>query len=265
MSEFAGGERRVSLAANSFASATTILWQRELMQFLRRPGRVIAALGQPVLLWLLLGSGLGSAFEFAGENYLVFFFPGMVFLIVLFSTIFSTIAVIEDRQRGFLRAVLASPSSRSAIVLGKLLGSSTLATVQGAVVLLLAPVAGIPLSVIGFATAVALLFLYAMALSALGLALAWRSESTAEYHAAMNFLLLPMWLLSGALFPATKSPFWLAALLSVNPLRYGVDGLRGLLGGVSAGSGAAWIVGAVFFAVAFAICLVVARRRTEVM
>lgn len=247
-----------------FGTATAVLWQREVLQFVRRPGRVIAALGQPVLLWILLGSGLGSAFEFGGENYLVFFFPGMVFLIVLFSTIFSTISVIEDRQRGFLRAVLASPSPRSAIVLGKLLGSSTLAVLQGLAVLLLAPLAGLAWTPVALGLSIALLFLYALALSALGLALAWRADSTAEYHAAMNFLLLPMWLLSGALFPAAKSPFWLAALLSVNPLRYGVDGLRSLLGATPGGGlAAAWIVGAAFLAVSFAACLVSARRRSE--
>lgn len=257
------------LAAQEFGAAAAVLWQREILHFVRRPGRVIAALGQPVLLWLLLGSGLGSAFEFAGENYLVFFFPGMVFLIVLFSTIFSTISVIEDRQRGFLRAVLASPSSRSAIVVGKLLGSSTIAVGQGVAVLLLAPWAGLTWTPATLLLSIALLFLYALALSGLGLALAWRSESTAEYHAAMNFLLLPMWLLSGALFPAAKSPFWLAVLLSVNPLRYGVDGLRSLLSGVpsgAAGAGpAAWIVGAAFLAVSFGICLAAARRRSETL
>lgn len=245
-------------------AATGILWRRDVLNFLRRPGRIAAALGQPVLLWVLLGSGLGSAFRFGDQGYLAFFFPGTIFLVVLFSTIFSTISVIEDRQRGFLRAVLASPVPRPALVLGKALGAATLAVAQGAAVLVLSPMVGLAPTAAGLASAVGLLFLYAVALSALGWSLAWLSTTTAGYHAAMNSLLLPMWLLSGAVFPAAKVPPWMALLLSVNPLTYGLAGLRAalspVLGPVEPWP---WVVGLAFAASTGLLALLVTRRAAD--
>lgn len=244
--------------------AAGVLWRREWVLFLRRPGRVAAALGQPLLLWLFLGSGLGPDLEFAGQDYRTYFFPGMLLLIVLFSTIFSTISVIEDRQRGFLRAVLASPAPRLGLVLGKCLGGASLALLQGMLVLLLAPLAGLSLSPAGFAVACGLLFLFALALSALGYALAWLSETTAGFHAAMSFLLLPLWLLSGAIFPAGKSPFWLAIVVSLNPLAYGLEGLRAaLVPGRGLAGPAPWVVGLGFTALAGIVALTVSRRGAD--
>jgi ABC-2 type transport system permease protein len=249
---------------DAIPGAAGVLWRREVLQFARRPGRVVAALGQPLLLWLLLGSGLGSAFRFAEQDYRSFFFPGMLFLIVLFSTVFSTISVIEDRQRGFLRAVLASPAPRAALLLGKCLGSASLATLQGALILFLAPLAGLSPAPAGVAAALAILFLYALALSALGWGIAWISETTAGFHAALNFLILPMWFLSGAVFPAAKSPVWLALLVSLNPLAYGMEGLRAALApGRGLGGPAPWIVGLAFAAAAAAFGLAVSRRGAD--
>ena len=154
-----------------------VLWRRELVHFTREPGRIAAAIGQPLLFWVLLGAGFGRTMQIGGAGYLEFFFPGMVLLIVLFATIFSTITVIEDRQQGFLRAVMAAPTSRASVVLGKALGSATLACAQGAVILLLAPIAGIPLGPLNYLAAVAVLFVVAYALSAVGLVMAASADS----------------------------------------------------------------------------------------
>jgi ABC-2 type transport system permease protein len=207
-------------------SAVVVLWRRELVHFLREPGRIAAAIGQPLLFWVLLGAGFGGTMKIGSAGYLEFFFPGMILLVVLFATIFSTITVIEDRQQGFLRAVLASPASRAAVVLGKALGSATLACAQGAVLLLLAPVAGIPLTPLSFVSAVGVLFVAAYALSAVGLVMAAAADSSSSYHAWMSFILLPLWLLSGALFPAVGAPPWLEWILRLNPLSYGLQALR---------------------------------------
>lgn len=203
-----------------------VLWRRDLTLFLRERGRIAAAVAQPVFFWLLLGSGFGSELRSAGVPYLEYFFPGMVLMVVLFAAIFSTITVIEDRQQGFLRAVLAAPVPRTGVVLGKVLGSASLCFAQGLVVLLLAPAAGLPVHPAGFAAACAVAFLIANGLAGLGVALAWMSSSTAGYHAVMNLLLLPLWFLSGALFPPDGAPAWLGWVMRADPLSYGLQALR---------------------------------------
>ena len=203
-----------------------VLWRRDLTLFLRERGRIAAAVAQPIFFWLLLGSGFGSGLRSAGVPYLEYFFPGMVLMVVLFAAIFSTITVIEDRQQGFLRAVLAAPVPRTGVVLGKVLGSASLCFAQGLVVLLLAPAAGLPVHPAGFAAACAAAFLLANGLAGLGVALAWVSSSTAGYHAVMNLLLLPLWFLSGALFPPDGAPVWLAWVMRADPLSYGLQALR---------------------------------------
>jgi ABC-2 type transport system permease protein len=206
--------------------AVGVLWRRELVHFTREPGRIAAALGQPLLFWILLGAGFGNTMRIGSLGYLEFFFPGMILLVVLFGTIFSTITVIEDRQQGFLRAVLAAPTSRASVVLGKALGSATLACFQGALILLLAPTAGIPLTPLSYLAGVAVLFVAAYALSAVGLLLASSTDSASSYHALMSFILLPLWLLSGALFPALGAPIWLEWILRLNPLTYCLQAFR---------------------------------------
>jgi ABC-2 type transport system permease protein len=212
-----------------FLAAGT-LWRREVVRFLRQRSRVIGALLTPVVFWLLIGSGLGSSFRLPGQttevDYLEYFFPGTTMLIVLFTAIFATISVIEDRREGFLQAVLAAPVARSAIVMGKVMGSTTLALVQAMAFLLLAPLAGVPISALSLLAAGGLLTVSAVGLSALGLLIAWRMDSTQGFHAIMNLFLIPMWLLSGALFPAAGASVWVRWLVAVNPLTYGVAGLR---------------------------------------
>ncbi|HVT59090.1 MAG TPA: ATP-binding cassette domain-containing protein [Thermoanaerobaculia bacterium] len=225
------------LASRGLAVAT--LWRRELVRFARQPSRIAGAIGTPLLFWALLGSGLSASFRLPGSaggaRYLEFFFPGTLALVLLFAAIFSTISVIEDRDQGFLQGVLAAPVPRSAIAAGKVLGGATLAWLQAAALLALAPLAGIPLHLRTAAAAAAVLALLAASLTALGFAFAWAVDSVQGFHSVMSLVLLPMWLLSGAFFPLAGAPLWLAVLMRLNPLTYGLGALRwGLYGAASA-------------------------------
>jgi ABC-2 type transport system permease protein len=187
---------------------TLALTHRELVRFLRQRNRVIGAFATPIVFWLLIGLGMGRSFAGpAGEGggdagYLTYFFPGTILMMLLFTAIFSTISVIEDRREGFLQGVLVAPVGRSAIVGGKVLGGAILATGQAALFLLLGWATGVAsLSALSLAVAFVVMFLIAIGLTALGLCLAWRMTSTQGFHAVMNLLLMPMWFLSGALFP----------------------------------------------------------------
>jgi ABC-2 type transport system permease protein len=213
-----------------FLLAVWTLWQREIVRFYRQPSRVVGALAPPVLFWLLIGSGLGASFRAPGAgatSYLAWFFPGVVILILLFTAIFSEISIIEDRREGFLQGVLVSPAPRTSVILGKVLGGTTLALLQSALFLLLAPAAGLALPSAGTVGALLLvLFLLAFALTALAATIAWLLDSTQGFHAIMNLLLIPMWLLAGTLFPLAGAPGWLGVLMRLNPLTYGVAALR---------------------------------------
>jgi len=212
--------------------ATATLWQRELVRFFRQPSRVAGALGTPLIFWLFMGSGLSGSFRLqgsAGVSYLQFFFPGTIVLVLLFAAIFSTISVIEDRHEGFLQGVLVAPVGRGAIVAGKVLGGATLAWLQGAVFLVLAPLAGLHLTLASGLAAAGVLALLSIALTAIGFAFAWKLDSVQGFHGVMNVVLLPMWLLSGAFFPLAGAPLWLSLLMRVNPLTYGVAALNDLL------------------------------------
>jgi ABC-2 type transport system permease protein len=209
--------------------ATWSLWVREIVRFVRQRSRIVGALGSPVLFWILIGSGLGRSFQGGTRlsgGYLEYFYPGTLALIVLFTAIFSTISIIEDRQEGFLQGVLVAPVPRSAIVLSKILGSATLAMAQAGVFLLAAPFVYGRLPVVSLGMALAALALLSYALSGVGFVIAWTLDSTQGFHAIMNLLLVPMWLLSGALFPASGASAWVQALMVVNPLTYGVAAIR---------------------------------------
>ncbi|MFQ5414745.1 MAG: ABC transporter permease [Phycisphaerae bacterium] len=196
------------------------------------------------MFWLLIGCGLGRSFRVAGRggdmNYLEYFFPGTLILIVLFTAVFSMISVIEDRREGYLQAVLASPTPRTAIALGKILGSTTLAVGQAAVFLLLTPwVTGVSVSAGAVVLSLLVLTIVGVGLSALGFLIAWPMDSTQGFHAIMNLFLIPMWLLSGALFPGAGASAWLAWVIRMNPLTYGVSALRqSLYLGADGGAGA---------------------------
>ena len=221
------------------AAAPTSSWavvralaSRELVRFFRQRNRVVGALGQPLLFWMLFAAGLGPSFRAPGAqaaqlSYGEYFFPGTVVLIVLFTAIFATISIIEDRREGFLQSVLVAPITRWSMVLGKLLGGTAIALVQAIVFLALGLAVGLHFTWIGLAASMLLLFVLSLALTGLGFLIAWRMDSTQGFHAIMSVFLLPMWLLSGAFFPG-DSP-WLGWLMRLNPLSYGVAGLRRLL------------------------------------
>jgi ABC-2 type transport system permease protein len=214
--------------------AVRSLWWREVVRFLRQPSRVVGALGQPVVFWLLLGGGLAPSFRppgMADAGYLEYLYPGIVALVLLFTAIFATIATVEDRRAGFLQGVLVAPVGRSTIVLGQALGGTTLAVLQGLFLLPLAPLAGVALSTGRVVAVTGVMALVAFGLVSLGLVIAWRMESTQGFHAIMNLLLIPMWLLSGAFFPGTDLAAPLAWVMRLDPLTYGVVALRASLGG----------------------------------
>jgi len=202
---------------SAFMAPTLTILHREVVRFLRQRNRIIGALGTPLVFWLLIGSGLGQ---------LRYFFPGTVLLIVLFTAIFSTISIIEDRREGFLQGVLVSPVPRSALVLGKLLAGSILASGQGLIFLTLAPFVGASFTVPGFIYSLVIIFLVSFGLTGLGFLIAWKLDSTQGFHAVMNLLLMPMWLLSGAFFPLESVPVWLKWVMILNPLTYSLSALH---------------------------------------
>ncbi len=234
---------------------------RELTRFFRQRNRVIGALGQPLLFWLLFSAGLGPSFRMPGAadsslSFGEYFFPGTVVLIVLFTSIFATISIIEDRREGFLQSVLVAPIPRWAMVLGKLLGGTCIAVIQAVLFLALGWFAGVRCDALELVAVVALLFVLSLALTGLGFVIAWRLDSTQGFHAIMSVFLMPMWLLSGAFFPASEGVlYWVTRL---NPLSYGVAGLRQLLYSTEVGAvqtlpslAVCWWVTVLFAAVTF--------------
>jgi ABC-2 type transport system permease protein len=239
------------------------LWQREMVRFVRQRDRIIGALGTPVVFWLLLGSGLGRSFQTAqGQGYLEYFFAGTLVMILLFTAIFSTISVIEDRREGFLQAVLVAPVGRTALVFGKLLGGTALAVLQGLLFLAMAPLTGITLNPAGLLWLVITMLVLSFALTGLGFLLAWRMNSTQGFHAIMNLFLIPMWLLSGAVFPSSGAPAWMGWVMKLNPLTYGVTAIReGLYWpGMAAVNVPAFVVTMIFAATMLGLSLAATRR-----
>jgi len=209
--------------------AARTLCVREMVRFARQRSRLVGAFGQPLLFWLLLGGGLKASFRPSGSpasGYMQYFYPGIIALTLLFTAIFATISVVEDRKTGFLQGVLVAPVPRWSIVMGQAAGSTLLALLQGILLLALAPVIGLPLSVASVLASMAVMTLLAFAMSGMGLLLAWKMDSTQGFHAIMNLVLMPMWLLSGAFFPAAGAPLWLRAAMLVNPMTYGMAALR---------------------------------------
>ncbi len=223
----------ITPAAERAVLAVYALAARELKRFIRQRNRIFGALAQPILFWVLFGAGLGASFRPSTGtreiSYSEYFFPGTVILIVLFTAIFSTISIIEDRNEGFLQSVLVAPIPTAALVGGKILGASTLALGQAVLFLAFAPAAGIPVGATAAVQAVIVLALVALAPTGLGFAIAWHMDSTQGFHAIMTAFLMPMWFLSGAFFPPTGAPAWLQWIIALNPLTYGLAALRRVL------------------------------------
>ena len=205
----------------SFFLPAATLWQRELVRFWRQKSRVMGVVASPLVFWLLIGYG---------SNDLGRFYSGALVLTVMFSAIFSTISIIEDRREGFLLSMLVSPAPRTSMVLGKILGSATLAWIQGLIFLAFAPLAGVSIHPLGLIPIAAAIFLISFTLTGLGFVIAWRMESTAGFHAIMNLLLVPMWMVSGSLFPMATAHGVIRAIMWINPLTYSITLMNGLLG-----------------------------------
>ncbi len=236
-SRISGEEDRAPSALALQWSTVRVLLARDVVRFFRQPSRIVGALAQPILFWFVIGAGFSGSFRVEGAqglDYQRFSFPGVVTMVVLFSAIFANISVIEDRREGFLQSVLAGPGSRLAVVLGKALGSSAIALLQASLFLLFAPLAGVKAATLDVPLLVGVMVLSALALTGMGIALAWWVRSTAGYHAVMSIVLLPMWVLSGAMFPLKGAGPLLAWVMRLNPLRFSVEGVRRALYGAEA-------------------------------
>jgi len=220
---------------------------------------------------VVLGAGFADSFQAGGTGYLNYFFPGTIVLAMLFTAIFSTMSVIDDRHHGFLQAVLVAPVSRTALVLGKTLGGVAIALVQAVAFVALAPLAGFPFGGMDLPFVFAVLTLTALGFTALGFAVAWWIDSTQGYHGIMSVALLPLWMLSGAMFPPGGSHRWVALVMRVNPMTYAVSAVRRGLGGPATQGAARLLSGvspavelaatALFAVAAIGLAVGVCRRR----
>ncbi|MFA6024357.1 MAG: ABC transporter permease [Candidatus Gracilibacteria bacterium] len=212
-----------------------ILWLREIKRYLRSKSRTIGSLAQPLLYLLALGYGFGSVFQQAGEgNYLNFLAPGIIGMSIIFSGMFSGMSVIWDRQFGFLKETLVAPTSRLNIMMGRTLGGATISAFQGALVLGLSILFGFrPENWLGLLPALLIMFLLALLFTALGIMVASLLEDMQGFHLIMNFLVMPLFFLSGALYPLKGLPTIMDVLAKIDPLSYGNDALRGVLLGTS--------------------------------
>jgi ABC-2 type transport system permease protein len=252
----------------AFALASASLCHREWVRFFRDRARALSSIATAVLFWVLIGFGLGGSFAPQGMprdmGSIEYLYPGTVVFVVLLTAIVGTFSLIEDRREGFLQGVLVAPIPRSSIVMGKVLGGAAIAVAQGALLLLVAPLVGIPFRPAGMGLAVVALFLIAFAFNALGFVLAWRMESIQGFHGIVNLILMPMWFLSGALFPIGGAARGLEIAMRVNPVTYGLAAFRGsLYAGTAAGPvdpRSAWLVTIGFAAAAFSLAVAVARR-----
>ena len=208
-----------------------ILWLRQIKRYLRSRSRIFGSLGQPLLFLVALGFGLGPIFKKAGGgNYIDFLAPGVIAQGILFTAIFSGIELIWDRQFGFLKETLVAPVSRLEIMLGRTLGGATIAVIQGVIIFLLTMVIGFrPYSLVMLPVFFLVMFLIALLFTAMGTAIASILEDFQGFQLIMNFLVMPLFFLSGALFPLKGLPPFLAVITKLNPLTYGVDGLRATL------------------------------------
>lgn len=244
------------------------LWWREIVRFYRQKSRVVGVLASPIVFWVVIGSGFGTSFRSgsgpAQQHYMDYFYPGVLIMIILFTSIFTMMSVIEDRKEGFLLSVLVAPVPRSAIVLGKVLGGTTLSAAQGMLFLIFAPFAGVHINPVQVLLVAVVVFLVSFALTALGFAIAWPMDSTQAFHGIINLFLIPLWLLSGALFPMTGASGWIRALMYINPLTYGVEGLRTLLypGTETFPLSSAMGTLALFSLIMFGLAFLMANRRT---
>ena len=216
-------------------NAIYILWLRELKRYTRSRAMIIASLGQPLLYLLVLGFGLGPVFQKAGNgSYLQFVAPGVIGMSVLFTSVFSGIGLLWDRQFGFLKETLVAPVPRATVMIGKTLGGATVATLQGLLVLIICLLAGFrPVNWLMLPLAIIFMIMTAIVFAGLGVAIGSQLQDMQGFQLIMNFIVMPIYFLSGALFPLTDLPSVLHFLTRIDPLTYGIDGLRNILIGSS--------------------------------
>ena len=208
------------------------IWLRETKTFAREKIRVIGMIGQPLLYLAVLGQGINSGVTLnanGGINYLTFMYPGIIGMSILFTSIFSAVSIIWDREFGFMKEVLVAPVPRWAVALGKTFGGATIAIAQSTILIFMAPLIGIRLSLAMVIEMWFLAFLIGVALTSLGIAIAARMVSMQGFQMIMNFLVMPLYFLSGAMFPLSTAPSWMKGLMVVDPLTYCVDGLRNII------------------------------------
>jgi ABC-2 type transport system permease protein len=212
--------------------ALYIIWYRDVIRYWRDRGRVVASFAQPLLFLIVFGTGLSSSLRGAGGvfrpgvDYIAFMYPGILGMAVLFTAIFSAMSIVWDREFGFLKEILIAPIDRSAVAIGKTLGGATQAMIQALVLLALAPFAGVRLTLLSVVEILPLVAILAFTVSAIGVAIASRMRSMQNFGVVMNFLMMPLFFLSGALFPLTGLPGWMTVLTRLDPVAYGVDPLR---------------------------------------
>lgn len=205
------------------------VWYRDVLRYLRDKSRIIGSLGQPLLFLFIFGTGLSPIMSSLGGgdlDFRIFVFPGILSMSVMFTALFSAISIVWDREFGFLKEVMVAPVSRISIVLGKVAGGSTVALFQGSLVLLLSPLLGISLTFGQVVSLLGLMLLLAAMITAFGILIASRQKSMEGFQMIMNFIMLPLFFLSGALFPLRNTPTWMRILSMIDPITYGVDPLR---------------------------------------
>ncbi|MHB1389638.1 MAG: ABC transporter permease [Thermoleophilia bacterium] len=215
--------------------AVYIIWLRDLKRHFRDRARIIGSLASPIIFIFILGQGLGSII---GQNlpvgggtldYKTFMFPGILGMTVLFAGVFASVSIVWDREFGFLKEMLVAPVPSWSIALGKIISGATIASFQGCIMLLLAPFAGVSLSLLMIIKLVPTLFLVSCSMTGLGVMVASRLKSMQGFQMIMNFIMMPMFFISGAMFPLANAPRWMDVLAKIDPLTYGVDALRGIM------------------------------------
>jgi ABC-2 type transport system permease protein len=235
-----GGRSGSAAVWGATLRAIYVIWYRDIVRYTRDRVRLVVSLAQPLLYLLVFGVGLSSSLGGGigggvgggapgSVGYVRFVFPGIVGMAILFNAIFSAMSIVWDREFGFLREILVAPINRSAVAIGKALGGATQAMIQGVVMLAFAPLAGVHLSLLAVVEVIPLLFVLAFALSAFGVALAARLRSMQGFQVVMNFLMMPMFFLSGSLFPLSGLPTWMTVLTRINPVAYGIAPVRSVL------------------------------------
>lgn len=222
------------------------LVRRDLVRMVRQPARVVASVATPALLGVFLVSGFSESLQPGGKRYDAFLLPGMVVMVVLFSSIFSAISLIDDREKGVLQGIIVSPMSWRAIALARLTGSSIVAGFQAMILVLIGLLTGSASWTTHLPLVIVAISLVSVATTGLGLALAWIVNSKEGFHGIMNLLLMPMWLLSGAFFSRESATAWLDVVMTINPLTHATDILRWTLNGGAPPGPWSWIIASLF-------------------